>query len=1238
MNRHTFFILSIVIFTLSNKLLGGEYCKPIINLAPTVSFCQGNSITLNALNANATYLWSNGLNTPSITVSTAGTYWVKVTNVCGSSYDTVEVYVDQPVPISLGANRAVCSSNNPVLSVPYSPSYTYKWQDNSTSHQIPITQSGKYYVKVTNACGTYSDTVQITLHDPPTINLGPDINYCAPGSHALSVPSSTQGVIRWSTGQSAASITVNTSGVYWVKVTNSCGIFSDTIRVSFEQGSLLNIGDSIGKCTNNSVILTANVSGGTYLWSTNATTQSITVANPGVYWVKFTDNCGVYNDTVVVYNKPVPIVNLGPDTVFCYGESILLNAGNQGSGYYWSDGSRTQTLLADTTGIYHVRVTNGCYTVIDSIVVETVLSPADSIPDTAFYCIGNVVTVDARNIGIATSYLWDDNSTGQTNVYSSPGSHWVEVANFCDTLKVDFYVEGMSHKPFDLGPDTVHCGSYILNTGLSSSRNSFNWSFAGVNDTSKVEVSASGTYWVKVTNACGVFTDTVFVEILYPPSIGKVSPPVICDGVPIPISASPDTLTTYQWNTGATSHTIMADTAGMYKLYAYNKCDTVRDSVYIYEGNNIVFSLGNDTVICAPDVVMLDVTNYNVDSLKWSTGSTTGILPVASSGQYWVKLFNPCGVFTDTINITVTPQPGGKVADQAICNGDSAILDAYRPFIIGYVWSTGATTPSIVVNTTGWYWVELESACGWTRDSIHVRVDDPIQPFSLGNDTIFCKGSIWLDPGQQPGASYLWQDFTQSRTHLADRSGTYYVTVSNACNSYTDTINVLITGPPIEVLGDTVRFCSGSIFTLNAQNPGSTYIWNDGSTGSTLSSDTAGKYWVTIENPCGKLTDTVVLVTQFPLLDLNLGNDTVICRGDVLTLYTGYPALGIATQWSTGATTTSIQVSQTDDYWVSVTNTCGTWTDTIHVEVLDIPVFTLGPDSVICAIEGRVDLFGPPGMETYRWSTGESSKDITATSAGMYWLEVDNGCFKYSDSIFLKEEYPIHVDIGNDTVLCFGESLFLDPGNVGYKLHWSGNFSGAVKEVTRSGEHWVWAKNSCGVFGDTVQVWFDMPVDATPIDTTVCGGDSAIFDLRNKRFDVKWFDGITAQSRGFTEEGTYSAMLTNTCGTFPKDFNVNIVDCDCPLYVPNAFTPTGDGINDNFLIGYDCDLVSFEITIFDRWGKIQYQSSDSKLKWDGKVDGNDLPIGSYHYLIDYSWEVYGEVRKKRVKDILTIIR
>src|SRR5690606_25508480 len=112
-----------------------------------------------------------------------------------------------------------------------------------------------------------------------------------------------------------------------------------------------------------------------------------------------------------------------------------------------------------------------------------------------------------------------------------------------------------------LGKDTALCGPLNLNTGLSDIRNRFFWS----NGTDKADavIRNSGTHWVEVTNACGVFTDTIKVEILFPPEIDAPNK-VICNGNSVTIQAFPDTLTTYQWNTGATSQSIVADTAGWY--------------------------------------------------------------------------------------------------------------------------------------------------------------------------------------------------------------------------------------------------------------------------------------------------------------------------------------------------------------------------------------------------------------------------------------------------------------------------------------------------------------------------------------------------------------------------------------------------------------------------------------------------------------------------------------------------
>ncbi len=1210
-------------------------CKPQINWASTLSFCAGNTFLLSAFNPNSTYLWNTGDTTAAISISTSGVYSVTVTNICGSTSDTIMVFVDQPVTPNLGKDRIMCSANNPVLSVPLSPNTTYLWQNNSTSHQIPVTQSGTYYVKVTNACGTERDTVNITLEDPPNVSLGPDINNCTGTIDTIGFPAVQSGKITWNTGDTVNRIVVTTPGVYWVKVNNSCGVFSDTIKVSHNQGSALDIGGTISKCATGTTILSSNISGGSFLWSNNSTSPFITVANPGMYWLRYTDNCNVYYDTAYVVNTGRALVDLGSDTNICSGTTLMLDAGNPGSIYTWSTGVGGRTIGVSFAGTYWVGVNNGCGVVYDTIKVSLTPTPIDSIGDTAYYCGSGYVDANAGRWGPTSYYYWDDGTTGRTHRYSSEGNHWVLVGNRCDTIRVDFYVKKLHMPPLDLGNDTVVCGPLLLDTKLPSRIHSFLWS--GNTRTSYKYIFQSGVHWVKVTNACGTFTDSINVVVVSPPALVTPHEVTICQGGAATLRAEPaDTLTTFRWSTGATTNAITVNSPGVYHLTASNLCDTLLDSVKVRLVQPLSVNLGPDTTLCSPQSIYLDVTSYHADSVRWSTGSRNGGLPVTQSGTYWVDLYNACGVFSDTIKVKILKKPKKVFGEKAFCIGGSVSLNATQTDVTGYQWSTGAITPVINVNQQGWYWVDRTNQCGTVRDSVWVRQDLPIQPFDLGNDTIFCSGSLWLEPTLIQGVSYSWQDGTTARRHLVTRSGTYWVTASNTCNSRSDTINILITGPPKLTLGDTVRFCHGSIFTLNAQNPGCTYLWNDSSTSQYFSASTPGKYWVTITNPCGVLTDTVELLMEYPLLNLELGNDTVICRGQSVTLDAGYS--GVTTSWNTGASSRQIVVTETGNYHVMISNSCGAWSDSIFVEVQEVPVFNLGRDSVICNIEGSVYLEGPPDMEVYQWSNGDTSQATTFLAPGEHWLRVANRCFEYSDTLKLVGEDPIEMDLGPDTTLCFGESLLLSPGDIDYPVHWYNGLVGSSREITRGGEYWASATNSCGTFFDTILVRMDYPLDPGISDTTVCMGDSAIVDLRNKRLNVRWFDGSDSRYRSFKEPGVYGAAITNTCGTFYKEFEVDLNNCNCPLYMANAFSPNGDGLNDEYRAVFDCEISTFELVIFNRWGERIFKSDNPNVGWDGNVHGSPAPIGTYNYTLRYGWMVYDVDRVEVKQGVINVIR
>lgn len=1228
-------------------------CQPIVNLGGFISFCQGNSITLSAQNNSATYFWSTGATTPSITISTSGTYWVSVTNVCGTTHDTVVVQVDVPILPNLGPDREICAAGDSLL-VSYIPGATYNWSGGGTpnGNVLYINQAGTYSVSVSNACGTYSDQVTVTAASPKPLDLGPDIFACAPGSQVLRAPGGFQQYSWYKKGNSTglgsgpldSIISVSTPGKYYVEVTYACGTLIDSIDVWYSQGSQLNLGGRVVLCGGSSGTLVANANRGTYFWSTGATTKSISVTTSGFYWVRFVDQCGTFYDTVEVVSGGPATVNLGPDRSICASRGYVLDAGNPGSTYLWSTGATSQAITVTQSGPVWVAVDNGCGPVYDSIMITAQGWPNPPISDTVYVCRSQSTLLDAGTWGPGTGYQWSTGVSTRTASYSVEGLHSVEVWNQCDTILKEFWLIAADTVAPDLGPDTVLCQQgYLIDLthqGIVKGPNTFLWSTGSTKP--RMVFTTTGTFWVKVSNACGTYYDTL--KIIFPPkpsgypdrTVGLCANPGS-----IWLDVRYDSSMTYMWNTGSDSNAIFVTTPGTYWVEVYNLCDTISDTIDVVHTNGLNPDLGKDTVLCAPDIVYYDMSSLGADSVLWSTGSRNAGLPVTSSGLYWVQLFNACGVFSDTVRVTVKSPPVTRLTNAAICAGTTHTFDATQPGSIPnttYLWSTGATTPTITVSQQGTYRVTMTNECGTRVDEVYLRVDQTVQPINLGKDTVFCAGTLLLDAGLHGNAEYLWQDGSTDTTFLVDRSGTYYIEVSNACNTEYDTIFVLITGPPQLILGTETRFCFGTTFTLNAQNPGCTYLWSTGATSQSITIDSGGVYWVTITNDCGQLTDSVNVVVEYLLTGLDLGPDTLICFGETLRLRTQYP--DVAHLWTGGSTDTVFDVTATGIYWCRLTNTCSSFIDSIYVEVQGVPQFSLGPDTVICADGGTVLVKGPPGMESYQWDggAGPNTQNYLIATAGKHYLTVTNKCFSFTDTIYVQEEYPIVIDLGPDTAICNTNSIMLDAGVSDYMVFWNDGTRGRFKPIFKSGLYIARARNSCGVFFDSIYVDVQPFLNPPAFDTVICAEDSAVINLSSLHYDFEWFDGSTEVIRTFYVADTFPLFITNKCGVFQKDFIVEKVNCECPFFIPNAFTPNGNGTNETFAIQHSCPLTSFHIRIFSRWGELVFESRDIEHSWDGYFNDRLMPQDVYTYQIEYHYEVYGGDQVRYENGTLSILK
>jgi hypothetical protein len=207
----------------------------VVDLGEDLSFCE--SYTLNAGNFMS-YVWDDGSTGPMRTVTTSGTYYVSVTNALGcNSSDTINLTAN-PVPfVDLGEYESICLPPGSFITLDAgNTGSSIVWNDGSTGQTLDVYQTGTYFVTVTNTFGCVgTDTVTKTIRPTPSVNIGPsDTLICNGMTLTLNANSGSDNVsYNWSNGVTDSSITVSTSGMYSVIVTNDVGCSNyDTINVS----------------------------------------------------------------------------------------------------------------------------------------------------------------------------------------------------------------------------------------------------------------------------------------------------------------------------------------------------------------------------------------------------------------------------------------------------------------------------------------------------------------------------------------------------------------------------------------------------------------------------------------------------------------------------------------------------------------------------------------------------------------------------------------------------------------------------------------------------------------------------------------------------------------------------------------------------------------------------------------------------------------------------------------------
>ncbi len=990
-----------------------------------------------------------------------------------------------------------------------------------------------------------------------------------------------------------------------------------------------------------------------YSWSPTIGVSNANIAEPIItpvasnqYIITVTDTSSgcLWLDTMDIITSSANLsMNTLQDTTLCstLGYQFNLGLAQPNTTYSWSPGNLLNNasipnpiITADTSATFVVHVSNPalCLSESDTVTVNYANSTFHVSEDTTI-CSGDTVTLSASG-GLV--YSWNNSNGLDSTHIPNPMAFPLNTSQYFVTISDSFgctYTDSVqvtvrSLLDFvNLGPDTTTCGILPVTFDAGQGFDTYNWNTGYLGQT--FTAAQTGIYSVTATNQCAQAIDSVEMTVAPIPQFNLGNDTIICTGNSVTLS--PDTFDSgwvHSWSNGTTTLANTVNVTGVYTLTAVSQANCVyAETMQVLSLPTPYVHLGNDTSLCIGETLVIEAgTAGNGYVYLWNDSSTASDITVSNSGTYSVSASIQQCVAHDSITVQFHPQPQVNLGvDTGVCPSDQVLLDAGQTNG-SYNWNGGAQSQTLTVQNPGSYAVTItENGCSGS-DTVEV-FHHTVPVVNLGSDIDLCDGNATILNAGNPGSTYQWSigDLTQQVN--VNTPGLYTVHVHNGFCASKDSVLVTVHSNPIVNLGPDTTICDGNSMSISLDSTAGSYLWNFGSSSSSTTMNSSGAYSVTITDNNGcQGSDTVnILVT--PLPEIQITADTFVCEGSSLQLNA---AGGTQYSWSSSHQLSNPNVSNPlasptspTTFWVTVETSSGCIDSiSVSVDIHHFPQIELGEDVSICA--GALFSFeAPKGYDSYQWSTGSTSDQISVGTQGQYWVEVSNECGGVFDTIAISEVHPLPLpNLGNDTTLCENSSLNISASVIPGNYAWSTGATTSSIIPNSSGLYVVEMTDEHGCQGaDSISVWFTpAPVANLGKDTTLCFGESLWLTADNGT--AHWNTGDNENEIIVNSAGEYAVLLSDPSQICPPDLDtieVSYEDCYCFVWVPNAFSPNNDGRNDFFKPEINCDIRNYSFSVFNRWGEMLFRTYDPENSgWDGSYKGNREQQDVYVYVIEYS--------------------
>ena len=1137
----------------------------------------------------------------------------------------------------------------------------------STSTVISSTSVGGYYnyVWTVNGC---TDTMMVTAY--PTLPSGPNQSTCqysyigtAAFGHGTWIPLSTNpspaiiGDIHADTTTFSGFVLPGSYGFIW-----SVSPCTDTMYVTVVPKPNAGIDQTI--CQFNTATMGATGSGTWTASAGNPFTVVFANVNDPVSTVKGFNNYGLYtlywsqngcSDTVLIDVKPKPLA--GADITTCQYSTATLG-GVAATGSVWSTEATNPAILsiANTTsatslvsgfmlpGTYALYWTlNGCPdTALINVTPKPNAGPDQNICQRVTATMSGTGgagtwTALSSNLSVATITNPTSSNTTITGLDSVGTYGFIWTVNGCtDTMNVIVHIQ-----PSVSLRDTAIClnQSVTLVPGVSPTGGTYLWSTTETTPTITLEPADTSAFTLSYTfGICTTtVTDTVIVNPLPTATVATIAS--VCtagNGIAIVHPAAGIPGYTYSWSTpGGTGDSLINISPGPYQV-------TVTDI------NHCTVSATNTVPHQTPAIIVTEVSQHNLKCFNDATGDIY-------------------------ISTTDTARNSGA-------------------YINSYIWSGGAGTTQNLTNVqAGGYTVTVSDQFGCTGTGSYTLTQP--QPITATTPIInpqcfgYTNGVAVVNPTGGSGTyHYVWNTTPAQNTQQALNlgAGMYTVTVTDdsACRAaFIDTLidPLAITfGAPLITNASCLNVSNGKIQVVPQHGIGNyTFLWSNGKTDNPDTALAVGTYTVTATDSNGCFATATASVAPLTQVLVSIASTNVSCFGLTNGSATATASAGTPIyvyQWNNNAKTATISNLSLGTYTVSATDNNGcTASNAVVITQPNQLVETPTPIRTNCpaSIDGSIVDSASGGTGPYSYTLKDTANNVLQTNTtgvftglayGPYVVvTTDQHNCQTTETVYVPQApFNYYMDTAISTS-CYGISY--TDGMIhlqGYTIA-NGPFlyslDGGAYQYTpdffglAAGIHTISVQDHYGCdtsFSVTVPEALPALLQILPGDSTIVPGSSIQLSTVFTPYgagSIKTYawtpgDGLSCidcpspVASPYNAQTLYTLVVTYNEGCLDTAFiqiNTNGVP---PLYIPNAFTPDGNGTNDVWFV-YGTGIKDFRARIFNRWGEKVFESNDQFIGWDGTFKGVAQPPGVYVYEVDI---VYLNGEKKFRNGGLTLIR